>query len=76
MDIAVLRPNWFDQKYAATLNQATAEQILLAVSTDDQLLAAVKSALAAYDEKSKTVMGPSRLQTARTAIAETLQMPP
>jgi hypothetical protein len=69
--------NWFDKQFSDKIEKGTAEQILDELSKAPRLVKAVSDALAQSDENvRKHVMGPSRSQFVRKAIAEALQAAP
>jgi hypothetical protein len=70
----MIQPNWFDKKYEAKLNGASAQQILKLIAEDDRVQKAVNVAIETHDKNAAKPgwAGPSRAQTARSAIAECL----
>jgi len=70
----MLKPNWFDEKYEAQLESATADEAIQLVAKDKKVREAVAEALRDRDENAgkKGWVGPSRTQAVRTAIADAL----
>lgn len=70
----MMRPNWFDKKFGKTLQNASATEALAEIAKDERIINAVAEALASSDAYAKAkIMGPSRSQLVRSAIAEVLQ---
>ncbi len=68
-------PNWFDREFEGSLEKATAQEALAEIAKSPRLVRAVEDALKQHDANSKKTgwAGPTRTQTVRKAIAESLQ---
>jgi hypothetical protein len=70
----MMQPNWFDKKYNAILQSATARDFLMEIASDERLIKAVEDAMASHDlQKASMKIGASRTQVVRRAIADALQ---
>jgi hypothetical protein len=70
----MMQPNWFDKKYCASIQNASAQEFLMELAADEQMIKAVNGAMAAHDQqKAAKKIGPSRTQLVRRALAEALQ---
>jgi hypothetical protein len=68
-----MSPNWLDREEGAELESASAEDALTIISKCPQLIDAVREAIReSEDAKARKIMGPTRSQRIRKAIAEKL----
>ncbi len=66
------QPNWFDERYGKLMEHMAAPAVLELIAKDATVLKAVQDALDFWDSRPDGWAGPSRSQSIRNALCQSL----